>query len=222
MINRSSQVMGWPQCKDCFIELRAIENNLKVAMEAKEQNLPHTCTSTLKLEVGRLQNQIALGNQGIIKFLVKKIRGQVDCEELLSVGNESLFDAIRGFDPGRGFQFSTYAYVAIKRRMIQAASKERSERKRPFVIARRAILFQGSNKEFYNTDMFDKLNRVFLSLKDERERRILSCRYGLDKKELLTRRELGQVLGITQEAVRQIEIRALNKLRKCFAQELSS
>jgi len=51
---------------------------------------------------------------------------------------------------------------------------------------------------------------------DERERMIIKMRFGIECEEK-TLGEIGQVLGITRERVRQIEQRAINKLRKIIA-----
>jgi RNA polymerase primary sigma factor len=48
---------------------------------------------------------------------------------------------------------------------------------------------------------------------DEREQTVLVLRYGLDAKAPRTLSDVGSVLGITRERVRQIETRALGKLR---------
>ncbi|MDQ6798614.1 MAG: sigma-70 family RNA polymerase sigma factor, partial [Actinomycetota bacterium] len=48
---------------------------------------------------------------------------------------------------------------------------------------------------------------------DEREREILRLRYGLDRGEPRTLEEVGIVLGLTRERIRQIERTALSKLR---------
>ena len=49
---------------------------------------------------------------------------------------------------------------------------------------------------------------------DENERRIIKLRFGLDGEEALTLEGVGKAFGITRERVRQIEAKALNKLRK--------
>ena len=48
----------------------------------------------------------------------------------------------------------------------------------------------------------------------ERERRVLELRFGLSDDQPKTLREIGEVMGLSRERVRQIESRALNKLRR--------
>jgi RNA polymerase sigma factor (sigma-70 family) len=52
-----------------------------------------------------------------------------------------------------------------------------------------------------------------LSPLDEREREILRLRYGLDRGDPRTLEEVGDVLHLTRERIRQIERQALSKLR---------
>jgi RNA polymerase sigma factor (sigma-70 family) len=48
---------------------------------------------------------------------------------------------------------------------------------------------------------------------DERERTIISLRYGLDRGEARTLEEVGETFNLTRERIRQIEARAMSKLR---------
>ena len=48
---------------------------------------------------------------------------------------------------------------------------------------------------------------------DERERRILRLRFGLDDGEPRTLAQVGECLHVTRERIRQIEARAMSKLR---------
>jgi len=54
---------------------------------------------------------------------------------------------------------------------------------------------------------------------DDRERKILSMRFGLNEKETYTLEKVGQELNISRERVRQLEKRALSRLRESSHQE---
>jgi RNA polymerase sigma factor (sigma-70 family) len=58
----------------------------------------------------------------------------------------------------------------------------------------------------------DELNRL-LKVLDEREREILRLRYGLDRSDPRTLDEVGERFNLTRERIRQIEARAMSKLR---------
>jgi RNA polymerase primary sigma factor len=57
-----------------------------------------------------------------------------------------------------------------------------------------------------------ELNRIMTSL-TERERIVLMHRFGLHDTKSHTLEEIGKLLGVTRERVRQIESQALSKLR---------
>ena len=58
----------------------------------------------------------------------------------------------------------------------------------------------------------DELNEVLLELTD-RERRVLELRYGLLDNHPRTLEEVGKVFGVTRERIRQIEAKAIKKLK---------
>ncbi len=59
----------------------------------------------------------------------------------------------------------------------------------------------------------------FLSQLDHRDARVLRLRFGLEGQEPLTLKEIGLVVGLTRERVRQIEIDSLRRLRDRMQQD---
>ncbi len=66
--------------------------------------------------------------------------------------------------------------------------------------------------EVYYITLQDTINQVLRQL-SKREMRIIELRFGLSGEGPLTLEETGKVLGITRERVRQIQEKAINKLR---------
>ncbi|HEY9868143.1 MAG TPA: sigma-70 family RNA polymerase sigma factor [Candidatus Obscuribacterales bacterium] len=65
------------------------------------------------------------------------------------------------------------------------------------------------------TQLLSKHVSDLLSGLTARERDVIELRYGLHSDRSMSLEELGRVLGLTRERVRQIEIRAMQKLRRC-------
>ena len=72
-----------------------------------------------------------------------------------------------------------------------------------------AILDQADNENL----------REFLERLDERERKVLCMRFGLDGHEPMTLKEIGKRIGLTRERIRQIEGLALRKLNQLLAED---
>jgi len=68
--------------------------------------------------------------------------------------------------------------------------------------------------EEYTTEemLKEELASVLLTLTD-REEKVLRLRFGLDDGQCRTLEEVGQIFGVTRERIRQIEAKALRKLR---------
>jgi RNA polymerase primary sigma factor len=73
--------------------------------------------------------------------------------------------------------------------------------------------------DLMNQDLSEKVKGTLKKL-NERDGQILSWRYGLDGEGSQTLDEIGQRLGISKERVRQIEERAMRKIRNSKGVEL--
>jgi RNA polymerase primary sigma factor/RNA polymerase sigma factor len=81
---------------------------------------------------------------------------------------------------------------------------------------RRSDQFEMESAQFQRESQVEKI----LGRLDEREQQIIISRFGLTRgREPLTLKEVGAEMGVTKERIRQIEARALNKLRKAARDE---
>jgi RNA polymerase primary sigma factor len=170
-------------------------------------------------EAGVILNRIIRSNQGLVVYLVKKYTapGQ-DFFDLVSDGNVSLLRASERFDFARGVRFSTYATWVITHDFVRGIRREKTRHTR-FVTGRQDV-FQsvvdhrsGELPVATEGERSGEAIRSMLGQLDDRERTIIVRRFGLtDNRRTLV--ELGRELGISKERVRQIESRALRKLRE--------
>lgn len=145
--------------------------------------------------------------------------------EMVSDGNMSLIRAIEKFDYTKGNKFSTYATWAIMKNYARSIPAEYTLLDR-FRTGSDEV-FQ-SSKESRGSQFEEELTNVkqrqvinsILSQLDDRERQIILHRYGLQRgSEPLTLEQVGSKMGVTKERIRQLESRALQKLRKIAHEE---
>ncbi len=169
-------------------------------------------------EAGAIRNRIIGSYLTLVIFIVKKYGepGQ-DFFDLVSAGNVSLIQASERFDFARGARFSTYATWAILNDFARRIPRERSRRVQ-FATGREELLHaltdhRGSDlPDATDQEQSRKVIRTMLGSLDGREQTIIVRRFGLaGEKQTLV--QVGRELGISKERVRQLESRALDKLR---------
>ncbi|HMP15719.1 MAG TPA: sigma-70 family RNA polymerase sigma factor [Gemmatales bacterium] len=172
----------------------------------------------------KVKDQLINANMRLVASIAKKHARPTDnFFELLSDGNLSLIKAVEKFDYSRGNKFSTYASWAIMKNYARSLPDEKSKRDR-FLTGTDEI-FDGvpdnrSDEQHELLTAARKKQQVheLLDRLDDRERRIMQLRYGINGERGLTLEQVGQREGITKERVRQIEARGLLKL-KTLAEE---
>ena len=202
------------------------------ALKLRDAIDPLKATTSILDEIDRLleaalvvKNQIIRANLRLVVSIAKKHVGRSDnFFELVSDGNMSLIRAVEKFDFARGNKFSTYASWAIMKNFIRSIPIENHRRDR--FVTGHDDLFEAAADNRTDEHEYESTQRRMrdavkgmLGRLDDRERRIIISRFGLDGVGEQTLEQLGRELGVTKERVRQLEARAQSKLRKIAVEE---
>ena len=166
----------------------------------------------------QLRNQLVIIFHKLTVSIAKNfVSSRHSLEELVSEGDATLIRAIALFDPSRGFRFSTYATYAIRRRLARYVHSSQHLRATP-VDFREAPSIPDRRRWTlpYEQAMEAGVEWLESALYElsPRERFIIRCRFGWGREfEPRTLQEIADELGVSRERVRQLEAKAIKKLR---------
>ena len=165
-------------------------------------------------------------NMPLVLAMAKRTKlSSIDFNELVSEGNMALLRSVEKFDCSRGFKFSTYSCRAILKsfsRVAMRVSRYRGTFPTEFDPAMERSDFVDKQRADVKVDCVDELKEIFLrnlaGLNDVecvviRERFALGKIPGDDLSNPKTLEQVGHIIGVTKERVRQIQNKALKKMR---------
>jgi RNA polymerase sigma factor (sigma-70 family) len=165
--------------------------------------------------------------------------GSLEIDDLLQEGALGLLRAAALFDPAHGARFSTYATPWIRQFMVRAIAATGATIHIPCNIPWSAALpavvvsldqplgadrdtsrldFAPAPVDVEATVVASVWSHTLLAALPAQERAVISARCGFDAAGPQTLRAIGARCGFTPEGVRQVEKRALRKLRRLLAQ----
>ncbi|MCU0959327.1 MAG: sigma-70 family RNA polymerase sigma factor [Pirellulaceae bacterium] len=208
-------------------------NYLKFRANALRSRLnPHEPDESMVVKVECLlraaqavRDQLVKANMRLAISIVKKfVTPRNSFDDMLSDGIYSLIQAVDKFDYDRGFRFSTYAYRAIARNAYRAILKRQQESARSVDEVNESNLDSATARPESAMDVqtWMRLRGLLSQMMghlDRREQLIIRCRYALGAhRKVKTFQTIADRLGVSKERVRQLEQRAMTKLRTLAAQ----
>ena len=166
----------------------------------------------------RSLEQLMAQHEGLVHLVARRQwRGPLGYEETVQEGRIGLWRAILGFDPGRGVSFSTYAGVAITRKIWQAV-KLRQVREEKL---EQVWDWEGEGEASPGPGLLSWLQvgevrealQVQVQGLPSKQRWIVQAYYGLEGQGPQTMAELGRQLGCSRQALSYHHHRALLRLR---------
>ncbi len=182
------------------------------------------------------REQIAGLNLALVLAMAKRVRGfDNDFGEMISEGNMALLRSVDKFDITRGFKFSTYACRAILKAFSRQGikhSKYKSIFPTDFDPKYEKSNWQEEKNDQHEQDLVDELKRIIAGNKadlSDMEKGVIEQRFAvgdsakLDSKgqpKPMTLEQVGRVIGVTKERVRQIQNKALEKIRSTMEEDV--
>ena len=171
----------------------------------------------------QIREQIAETNLALVLAMAKRTRmSEVDFADLVSEGNMALLRAVDKFDAGRGYKFSTYACRAILKAFSRQGMKLSKYRQRfptDFDPKLERSNYLEIKRTSFEKDAADEVRRIVTENRADLtdvERTVIEHRFGLENVEAekpMTLEQVGQIIGVTKERVRQIQNKAMEKIR---------
>lgn len=183
----------------------------------------------------KAQNEILTANLRFVFNIASRYKGNgTAISDLISEGNLGLIKAIQKFDPDKDVKFISYAVWWVRNSMQEFIKKRQAclniekeedslnspvdmyylkDSEDDYIIKKETVL---SNEEDEERNELHKNQKKIvdklLGNLSERERFIIEQYYGINGEEK-NLEEIGNMLGITKERVRQIKFSSLTKLR---------
>ena len=162
-------------------------------------------------------------------YIAKKFENTgLDVEDLISVGTIGLIKAVNSFDNSRNIKLATYASRCIENEILMLLRKMVKVKNE--VSIDEPLNVDGDGNQLLLCDVLgteedvvyekiesdaekDVLLETFKTL-TERERDIISLRFGLFGKEEMTQKDIADMMGISQSYISRLEKKVVKKLRK--------
>ena len=151
-------------------------------------------------------------------------------DELLSVGSYGLIKAVDSFKSEYGTRFATYGAKCVQNEILMYFRSQKKQQNEVSINDTIDVDKDGNPLTYLDVISTDeniaddvelrihteRLRELVIARLDEREREIVTLRYGLEGYKPLTQREVASYLKISRSYVSRIEKRALEKLRDAF------
>jgi len=217
-------------------QVRRIQDALGVTNDAPARREPtHEEAEALlqwNAKAEFLREQIAETNVGLVLAMARRTRVRtVDFVDLVSEGNMALLRAIDKFNAELGHKFSTYACQSIVKAFSRLALKQSRHRDRfpvEFDPELENSTWEDTRRVDFEKDCADHVGEIVranLANLTETELTVIKYRFGLhgegDDGNTLTLSQVGQLVGLGKERVRQIQVRALLKIKNELEGEIT-
>ena len=177
----------------------------------------------------QVRAQLIERNLRLVVYIARRFENTgVGIEDLISIGTIGLIKAVGTYQPAKNIKLATYASRCIENEILMYMRKSSSQRNDISIDeplntdwdGNELLLSDvlGSDEDSVSRDM-EKLEeeravRAAVSALSDRERLIISLRYGLDGQREETQKEVAERLGISQSYISRLEKKIISRLKE--------
>lgn len=170
-------------------------------------------------------------NLRLVAHIVKKFESNTnDIDDLIGIGTVGLIKGIDSFSPNKNVRLTTYIAKCAENEILMHFRSDKKNAKNISIYDGISYDKEGNEitildvlktedpdyaEEIYKNDNIVLL-RKYLNVLSNRERDVLTKRYGLDGNDEITQKEIAKTLGISRSYVSRIEKRAITKILREF------
>jgi len=192
----------------------------------KEDEVKYVELSMLGDEFAR--NKLIEHNLRLVVFLAKKYENTgVDLEDLVSIGTIGLIKGVNTYKLDKNIKLATYASRCIDNEILMFLRK--NKRRRGEVSFEDSLSYDSEGNELHLEDILGTADDIVtrpleeeiekkilyqeLTKLNDRDKEIMTLRYGLFGKKEMTQKEVASSLGISQSYISRIEKKVISKLK---------
>ena len=167
-------------------------------------------------------------NLRLVVFLAKKYENTgVDLEDLVSIGTIGLMKGVKTFSVDKNIKLATYASRCIDNEILMYLRKNKKVKTE--ISFDESLSFDADGNELHLEDVLgtapdlvtkpleDEVNKKLMldeiEKLSERDKEIITLRYGLNGRMEKTQKEVAELLGISQSYISRIEKKVIKRLK---------
>ncbi len=215
--------------KDFFIFTAAYSNNSFPDPLSKEEEDMYVEKANMGDKDARAK--LIEHNLRLVAHIVKKYDSKTDdVDDLISIGTIGLIKGVDSYSKSKNTRLTTYAARCIENEILMNFRNNKKRNKD--ISINESVGFDKEGNEItildilktpapdfaldiHKEDSIDDMKK-YLSVLNDREKEIITYRYGLYDTDEITQKEIAKKMGISRSYVSRIEKRALTKMLREF------
>lgn len=174
------------------------------------------------------RNKLIEHNLRLVVFLAKKYENTgIDLEDLVSIGTIGLIKGVNTYKLDKNIKLATYASRCIDNEILMFLRK--NKRRKGEISFEDSLSYDSEGNELHLEDILGtesdivtkgieesddkKLLQEEISKLNDRDKQIMTLRYGLFNHKEMTQKDVARVLGISQSYISRIEKKVIKKLK---------